>query len=106
MLGDTECKTQFLNFLQSLDNDQYNRAATTLLTGLTKSTELVGQRQSRILTFYTPAKVHGALLATLLTSKDTFCIIVPFHLLPLQHSFSDTRNTRMLIASLLDLYQK
>ena len=99
-------KTLYQNFLQSPDNDQFSRAATTLLTSLTRSAELVGQRRSRTSTFHTPAESHAALLTTSLTGQDTAPIIVLVQPTPSQHSYSETGDTKELIACLLDSYQK
>ena len=84
------------------------------LPGLTKSTELVGQRKSRTSSFHTLAERHEALLSTLLTGQDSplFTVladaVVPLllQLKQLRHSFSETGNTRKLIVNLLDSYQK
>ena len=76
------------------------------LLGLTKSAELIGQKRSRTSTFCTPAERHGTLLTIVLAAQDAPPIIVPFQLMPLWHSSSETGNTRKLIASLLDSYQK
>ena len=54
--------------------------------------ELVGRKRSRTSTCYTPAKRHGALLATSLANQDTPPIIVPFQLMPLRYSFLETEN--------------
>ena len=63
------------------------------LSGLTRRTELIGQRRSRISTFYTQAKKHGALLTTSLAGQDSPPIIVPFQLTSSQLSFSEMENT-------------
>ena len=54
------------------------------LASLTRSAELVGQRQSRT------SERHGAFLTTSLAGQDTPPIIVPFQLMKLRHSFSET----------------
>ena len=76
------------------------------LPGLIRSAELVGQRWSKTLTFHTPAEKHGALQIISVAGQDA-----PPHHCPIpanvkNDSSSETKNAKVLIASLLDSYQK
>ena len=76
------------------------------LLSFTRSAELVRQMRFRTLTFHTRSGRHGASITASLAGQDTYPIIVPFQLTPWQHSFSEMENMPVVIASLLDLYQK
>ena len=70
------------------------------LPGLIRSAELVGQRWSKTLTFHTPAEKHGALQIISVAGQDA-----PPHHCPIpanvkNDSSSETKNTKVLIASL------
>ena len=73
---------------------------------MTENEVIDGLRWSSILTFHTPIKRHGALLNTSLADEDIPLITVPFQITLSQHSYSETKNTGMLIASQINLYKK
>ena len=72
-------------------------------SSLTESGGIDGPRQFGALISHTLVEKRGVFSTTLLAGHDIFLVTVPFHPMLLHLSWLETRNTRLLIASLLDL---
>ena len=58
-------------------------------------TKIIGQKQSKISTFYTPAETHRAITTASLAGQDTLLNPVLFQRRLLQDSFSEMRNKKL-----------
>ena len=76
------------------------------LPSLTESGGIDGPRQFGALTSQTLVEKRGVFWTTLLVGHDTLLVTVPFQLMLLHLSWLEMGNTRLLIASHLDLSLK
>ena len=73
------------------------------LPSLTESGEIDGPKQFGALTSHTLVEKRGVFWTTLLVGHDTLLVTVPFQPMLLHVSWLEMGNTRLLIASHLDL---
>ena len=99
MSWDAECKKLYQGFGNFWMVTSLVELLYLYLPGFTRSAELVSQKRSKTLTFHTPAERHGALQIISLAGQD-----IPANVR--NDSCSETKNTKVLITSLLDSYQK
>ena len=96
---DAECESLYKTFLQSPQGDDSSLAATTLL--LTENGG-IDSEAVRSIDFSHSSRKAWSILNNL-TGNDTLLVIVPFQPMLLHLSWLEMGNTRLLIASHLDL---
>ena len=99
---DAECESLYKTFLQSPQGDDLSLAATALLAKLDRKRRDWWSEAVRSIDFSHFSRKAWSILNNL-TGHDTFLVTVPFQPMLLHLSWLEMGNTRLLIASHLDL---